>query len=119
MDQIIARRIACYGRHGVLETEKRRAQRFEIDLKLYKDLSAAAAMDDLQYSVDYSEISDRVREIVENRSFNLIETLASHIADMILSEYPVEQVEVKVYKPQAPVQGEFEYFAVKIERRRK
>ncbi|NLO22396.1 MAG: dihydroneopterin aldolase [Syntrophomonadaceae bacterium] len=119
MDQIIARKIACYGRHGVLEKEKSRAQRFEIDLNIYKDLSTAAAKDDLQYSVDYSEIFEQVRDIVENKSFNLIETLASNIADMILTEYPVEKVEVSVYKPQAPIKGEFEYFAVKIERRRK
>jgi dihydroneopterin aldolase len=47
MDQIIARKIACYGRHGVLESEKTQAQRFEIDLIIYKDLSTAAARDDL------------------------------------------------------------------------
>ena len=65
MDQIIARKIACYGRHGVLESEKTQAQRFEIDLIIYKDLSTAAARDDLRYTVDYSEVSDQVREIVE------------------------------------------------------
>lgn len=119
MDQIIARKIACYGKHGVLESEKIQAQRFEIDLIIYKDLSTAAARDDLRYTVDYSEVSDQVREIVEKKSFNLIETLASHIADMILSQYPVPKVEVTVYKPQAAVKGEFDYFAVKIERRRK
>ncbi len=119
MDQIIARKITAYGQHGVLQIEKSRAQRFEVDLIIHKDLALAAKNDELEYSVDYSQIFYRVREIIENRSFNLIETLASHIADMILREYPVEKVEVTVYKPEAPVEGEFEYFAVKIERSRK
>lgn len=119
MDQIIARGLVFYGRHGVLESEKRAPQRFEIDLILYKDLQEAAARDELQYTVNYADIFRDVREIVEKQSYNLIETLAGNICEMILAQYAVEKVEVTVYKPDAPVAGEFKYFAVKIERSRK
>ncbi len=119
MDKIIARGLVCYGKHGVLETEKNNPQRFEIDLVLYKDLKDAAARDDLNYTVDYADIFYNIREIVENKSFNLIETLAENICEMILARYAVENVELTVYKPCAPVDGEFKHFAVKIERRRK
>ncbi len=119
MDQIIARGLVFYGRHGVLEAEKNTLQRFEIDLILYKDLRDAAEKDELDYTVNYADIFYDVREIVEKQSFNLIETLAGEICQMILAKYPVETAEVTVYKPCAPVDGEFKYFAVKIERSRK
>jgi dihydroneopterin aldolase len=119
MDQIIVRNMVFYGRHGVLAEEKCNAQRFEIDIIIYKDLERAAATDDLAYSVDYSRVFTRVRDIVEKESFNLIETLAVHIGEMILAEFSAERIQVTVCKPCAPVDGEFEYFAVKIERSRK
>ncbi|KUG04999.1 dihydroneopterin aldolase [hydrocarbon metagenome] len=119
MDKIIARGLVFYGKHGVLETEKNIPQRFEVDIILHKDLKDAAAQDDLDHTVNYADIFYNVRKIVETESYNLIETLAENIANMILAEYAVENVEVTVYKPCAPVDGEFKYFAVKIERGRK
>ncbi len=119
MDQVIARGLVFYGRHGVLEAEKNTFQRFEIDLVLYKDLKEAAEKDELNYTINYADIFYDVGEIVENQSFNLIETLAGKICEMILAKYAVEAAEITVYKPCAPVDGEFKYFAVKIERSRK
>ncbi len=120
MDKIIAHGLVFYGRHGVLEAEKNTPQRFEIDLILHKDVKDAAVRDDINYTIDYADIFYNVRKIVENESYNLIETLAENICKMILDRYAtVQKAEVTVYKPCAPVEGEFKYFAVKIERSRK
>ncbi len=119
MDKIIARGLVFYGQHGVLEAEKNTPQRFEIDIIMDKDLKDAAAQDDLHYTVDYADVFYKVQKLVENESFNLIETLATNICDLILDQYLAETVEVTVYKPCAPVEGEFKYFAVNIKRSRK
>jgi len=119
MDRIIAKGLLFYGKHGVLASEKETVQRFIIDLVLYKDLQEAGQKDDLIYTVNYAMIFNDIREIVENKTFNLIEALADNICEMILSKYAVESVEVTVYKPDAPVNGDFDYFAVEIKRNRK
>lgn len=116
MDRIIAKGLSFYGCHGCLEEEKVNPQKFVVDLVLYKDLRPAANADDLKLTVNYDKIFHDVRKIVEKESYNLIETLAEKIAGFILSQYTADRVEVTVYKPQAPVEGEFQYFAVKIER---
>ncbi len=114
MDKIIAKGLCYSGCHGVLPEEKTTPQPFVIDLELWLDLQPAALHDDIDRTVSYDQIYTEVGKIVEKNSFNLIETLAETIARQILANYPVEAVDIKVYKPKAPVEGDFKYFAVKM-----
>ncbi|HWP98150.1 MAG TPA: dihydroneopterin aldolase [Syntrophomonadaceae bacterium] len=116
MDRIVARGLTFEGCHGVLPQEKSVPQRFLVDLELFLDLGPAGRKDNLEYTIDYSAIFQCVKELVENHSFNLIETLAENIAEAILSVYSISSVRVGVKKPDAPVAGNFEYFGVIIER---
>ncbi len=118
MDKIIARGLKFKGCHGVLEIEQQTPQDFIIDLELYLDLAPAGLKDELELTVDYDQVFHAVRKIVENKSYKLIETLAENIARAILEKFVVSAVEVTVYKPNAPVDGIFDYFAVKIMRRK-
>ena len=99
------------GRHGVHAHEKVEPQRFEVDLVLHADLSTAAQTDDLAETVDYGSLFDLVRVTVEDRSFALIEALAGSIARTVIAATDpalVDAVEVRVRKPDAPIEGEFE-----------
>lgn len=116
MDKIIAKGLAFTACHGVFPEEKVNPQRFRLDLVMYKDLMPAGKNDDLTQTVSYAEVYEVVKEIVEGRCFDLIEALAQHVADEILKLFPLEAVEVTVYKPDAPVDGAFDYFAVQIHR---
>lgn len=118
MDRILARGLRFMGCHGVLPEEKLEPQVFIVDLELLLDLAPAGQADDLELTVDYSLVYALVKKIVEEKSFNLIEALADNIASEILDRFPVESVGVTVYKPQAPVEGKFDYFAVSIQRDR-
>lgn len=118
MDSIILRGLVLYGCHGVLAQEKNNHQKFVVDLELFLDLKEAAASDALEATVDYGEVFQLVRGLVEDRSFNLLETLAEQICQAILARYPVEKVKIAVQKPHAPIDGEFDYFAVSIIRNR-
>lgn len=109
------------GRHGVLPAEKREPQPFEVDLVLHADLAEAAATDDLAATTDYGPLFDLARDIVEGRSFDLIEALAGAIASAALDATDparVEAVEVRVRKPKAPLGGAFETVEVTLLRRR-
>jgi len=116
MDHIIAKGLKFFGYHGVQPREKERAQPFVVDLNLYLDLEKAIREDDIKYTVDYAQVFNLVKDIVEKKSFNLIEALAGHIAAAILDRFPAQAVEVTVYKPEAPVEGEFAYFAARLRR---
>jgi dihydroneopterin aldolase len=108
-------------RHGVHDWEKETAQPFEIDLVLRADLSASAASDTLEATVDYGALFDLVREIVEGPPHDLIEALAGAIARAVLAATDaalVEVVEVRVRKPKAPIDGAFDTVEVALTRRR-
>jgi len=107
------------GRHGVLPDEKLTAQPFEVDLVLHADLSAAAERDALAATVDYAALFGAVRAIVEGSSRDLIEALAGAIAREVLAMTPpaiVDAVEVRVRKPEAPIDGAFDTVEVSLVR---
>lgn len=108
-------------RHGVLPQEKVTPQRFEIDLVLHADLETAARTDDLETTVDYGALFDLVEAIVTGQSFALIEALAGAIARAVLVATEaslVDAVEVRVRKPDAPVDGAFDTVQAALIRRR-
>jgi dihydroneopterin aldolase len=117
-DRITLRGMHFLGRHGVELEERLEPQPFEVDLILRGDLSAPAASDDLADTVDYSAAFSLVGEVVEGRSYRLIEALAGAIADAVLAARAVDDVEVRVRKPKAPLPGAFDTVEVRLRRRR-
>ena len=108
-------------RHGVHDWEKETAQPFEVDLVLHADLGPAAERDDLAATADYGALHGVVREIVEGRSFDLIEALAGAVASAALAATDpsvVDAVEVRVRKPKAPIDGAFDTVEAALLRRR-
>ena len=110
-----------HGRHGVLPEEKVHEQPFEVDVVLHADLREGAETDDLAATVDYSGIFDLVRGIVEGPSVDLIEALAGRVATAVLEATDparVEAIEVRVRKPAAPLDGQFDTVEAALLRRR-
>ena len=108
-------------RHGVHAWEKETAQPFEVDLVLHADLAAAARTDDLEATVDYGPLYERVRAVVLGPPRDLIEALAGDIALAALDATDpqvVGAVEVRVRKPQAPIDGDLDTVEVAITRAR-
>jgi dihydroneopterin aldolase len=89
--------IHAEGRHGARPGEQDQAQPFVVDL----DLEVEVAGDTIGATADYRGVSERVRSIVEERSFDLIESIASAIADACLTFDAVTRATVVVHKPQA------------------
>lgn len=115
-DRIELRGLTVRGNHGVFDFEKRDGQDFVVDVTLHTSVARAAATDDLAETIHYGELAEDVAGIVENNTFDLIETLAERIADHCLSL--CEHVEVVVHKPSAPIQRTFDDVRIRVERRR-
>ncbi|GAA0621751.1 dihydroneopterin aldolase [Sporichthya brevicatena] len=118
LDRIALRGLRGFGRHGVLPSERANGQPFLVDVELGVDTRRAAKSDDLSDTVDYAGLADRVVALVEGEPVNLIETLAERIAAMCLEDPGVEQVQITVHKPEAPVSVAFEDVSVTIMRSR-
>ena len=101
MDKIILSEIKVMATHGVNPEEKLVKQPFNITITCYLDLAPAAADDDIEATVNYAELYQRVVHEVESTSFNLIEALAGHLADQVLLDQRIRQVTVRVEKTQA------------------
>ena len=117
-DRIVLSGILVEGRHGVHPHEREVPQAFAVDVELALDLRPAGTTDDLARTVDYGTVDALVREIVEARSFFLIEALAEAIAAAILAAYPVDEVVVRVRKPAVLLNGPVEAVEVEIRRGR-
>ena len=118
-DRIVLSNMVFAGRHGWFEHEQREPQRFEVDLELLLDLAPAAATDDLAATVDYADAWATVRNVVETRSYRLLETLAEAISRDVLAAYPpVDAVVVRVRKPEVDLGGPLDWEGVEIARRR-
>jgi dihydroneopterin aldolase len=117
-DRIIVRGLRAHGRHGVFEHERRDGQDFLVDVVLAVDTAAAGHSDELDQTVDYGGLITRLVAVVEGEPVNLLESLACRLADVCLADRRVEQVEVTVHKPEAPVAAPFDDIAVTIVRTR-
>ncbi len=118
-DKILLEGMEFYAYHGVNESEKSQGQRFIVDVEMTADLGRASETDDLEDTVNYSRVFRSIKEIVEGPSRDLIEAVAGEIAGRVLRDFPVEQIRVKVGKPDVPLKGaKLKGVAVEITRRR-
>jgi 7,8-dihydroneopterin aldolase/epimerase/oxygenase len=86
---------------GIYDWEQRIRQTISIDLEMAADIASAAAADDISATPDYEAISNRLIEYVENQHFQLIETLAEQLAQLLLAEFKLTGLRLRLGKPGA------------------
>lgn len=118
LDQITITGIRAFGHHGVYPDEKRDGQEFVVDVELHLSTRRAAETDDVADTVHYGELAEEVAAIVSGEPVDLLETLASRIADTALAHDLVQIAKVTVHKPQAPIAVPFGDVAVTVWRGR-
>jgi dihydroneopterin aldolase len=106
--------LRLYGYHGVNEREQRLGQPFLYDVQL--EVGERGADDRIENAVDYRLVAETVRE-VHGRRFDLLEALATAVADTLLERFSPSWLSVRVRKPQVRPAGlEVAYSAVTVER---
>lgn len=103
--------------HGVYPEEKQTPQPFVIDVEAR--LGPRVSTDDLTTTVDYSLLASQIAESAVSGSVDLIETLAERVAQTCLVHALIEEVEVTVHKPSAPLPVPVDNVSVTITRRRR
>lgn len=83
---------------GLYDWERRIRQTVRFDLDMAFDITAAAATDDVDRTLNYKAVAKRVIAFVEVAEFELVETLAERVAGLILDEFPVRQVRLRLNK---------------------
>jgi dihydroneopterin aldolase len=109
------RGLQVFGHHGVGEDEQRLGQLFLYDVEL--EVGARGASDRLAEAVDYTKVAEAIRELSTTRRFNLLEALATAVADLLMERFQPESLRLRIRKPQVKPAGlTVEYSAVTIER---
>lgn len=116
LDQIIVEGIRVTGYHGVLATERETGQLFIADVVAHVSTRAAAGSDELAYTVNYSDIADRVAEVLAGDPADLLETVAAAVSRVVLEMDGVQCVDVAIHKPQAPLHVEFKDVVLRVRR---
>ncbi len=100
-DAILIRGLRVWAIIGIHPWERRIPQTLVLDLDLSADIRAAAASEDLALTVDYATVSERLSAFIRAERFQLIETLAERCAELVLTEFAVQQLRLRVSKPEA------------------
>lgn len=98
MDTITLRDLEVHYHIGVPDEERVHPQRLLISVEMETDIRTAAAGDDLTHTINYYAVSRRLLALGRGRSWRLLETLASEIASLVLTEFGARRVHVEVRK---------------------
>ena len=110
-------RFGSYANHGLYKEEKALGQKFLVSAILSLDTKLAGVSDQMDYSVDYGKVCHRIKEILTENDFNLIECVAETVAKKLLLEFSlIRKLEIEVKKPWAPIGLPLDYVSVKIKR---
>ncbi len=101
MDKIIIKDLLVRTIIGINPEERIKKQDVLVNMILFADIRQAARSDDIDDAVNYKAITKRVIDHVENSSDFLVEKLVSDIARIVLTEFDVERIRVRVEKPGA------------------
>lgn len=86
---------------GVHAWERQLKQLLCLDLELGYDVSQAVATDEVAFAVDYASLTEKMVIFIQNSQFKLIETLADQVANLLLADFPIQWLRLKLTKPGA------------------
>ena len=86
---------------GIYDWEREIRQRVVLDLDMGTDIRQAALTEDIESTLNYKSVSDRLVEFVSASEFLLVETMAEEVATLVMQEFSVPWLRLKVGKPDA------------------
>ena len=101
MDIVFIRELRVNTIIGVYDWERTVRQSVVLDLEMATDIRAAASEDALAHTLDYAAISNRLVDFIERSEFELVETMAEQVASIVLSEFAVPWLRLRLCKPGA------------------
>ncbi|MDD9155854.1 bifunctional dihydroneopterin aldolase/7,8-dihydroneopterin epimerase [Aliivibrio sp. S4TY2] len=103
MDLVFIKQLEVITTIGVYEWEQGIKQKLVLDIDMAHDNKPAAASDDVQYCLNYAEVSEAVTEHIQQGRFLLVERVAEEIADLIMTRFSVPWLRIHLSKPGAVI----------------
>ena len=101
MDIVYIRDLCIATTIGIYDWEREVRQTVSLDLEMATDIRRAAASDDIQHALNYKAVAKRIIAHVESSNCLLVERLAEEVAALVLSEFPVPWLRLRLSKPGA------------------
>lgn len=101
MDRVFIEDLRIQTVIGIFDWEREITQTVSLDLEMAFDISRAGKSDSIDDTLDYKAVSKRLIQFVESSEFQLVEALAEHCALIVLAEFPVSWLRLKLSKPGA------------------
>ena len=101
MDKVFIEDLRIQTIIGVFDWEREITQTISLDLRMAFSINKAAASDNIADTLDYKAVAKRLIQFVEASEFQLVEALAEHCAAIVLAEFPVGWLRLKLSKPGA------------------
>ncbi len=101
MDRVFIEDLRIQTVIGIFDWEREITQTISLDLQMAFNIARAAESDDIVDTLDYKAVSKRLIQFVEASEFQLVESLAEHCANIVLEEFPVTWLQLKLSKPGA------------------
>lgn len=112
-NQIHIEQLEVFARVGVTENERDHAQRLRLNITAWPEVAFENLQDDISRTVNYSALAAHTRDLVGAKSWRLIETLAAELARRLLTDFPLQRVQIELQKFVLP---DAEHVAVLITR---
>jgi len=101
MDIVYIRELQIETIIGIYDWEREIKQIVSLDLEMAADIRKAAETDDIQYALNYKAVSKRLIQFIAESEFLLVETMAEKVAALVMSEFNVPWVKLRLSKPGA------------------
>ena len=101
MDIVYIRELGVRTIIGIFDWEREQRQVVSLDLEMGSDIATAAATDTIENALDYKAVAKRLIDFIEKSEFFLVETLAERVADIVVNEFNVPWVKLRLGKPGA------------------
>ncbi|MBN2461595.1 MAG: dihydroneopterin aldolase [Candidatus Cloacimonetes bacterium] len=106
-----------YGHHGVHPEERKLGQRFIVNFSYETDPVHDREIKHFDDTVDYTQVFDIIKGVIENREFYLLESCTNAILDTIMTTFPkIIRAVIRIKKPSVPIKGSLDSVEVQMER---
>ncbi len=104
-DKVFIHELTAFASIGAYDWEHTIKQKLIFNIEMAWDFKQAVETDDLQYCLNYAEISEKILDFVEDQPFKLVETVAHKVADLLQQQYGIQSLRIELHKPKAVAQA--------------
>lgn len=104
-DKVFIHELTAFASIGAYDWEHTIKQRLVFNIEMEWDFSQAVKSDNVEFCLNYAAVSQKILDFVEKTPFQLVETVAYRVADLIQSEFGVKKLRIELHKPKAIAQA--------------